>query len=406
MHYQCQSCYMCFTVREDCEKHMDLKDHRTPPAPGSLPGQAQDGNSNEQLQRSLSYATTSTQLTRALNAYYKHTSIRYNLETGLNESVHSYHSINVILDTTSNRTKNYGCAVCERQFSSLLAVNQHMDVKGHWPGQLQRPQPAPPGSQSMGIAAPEQLWPEEALPALPNMQHDSIDVKDQYNPETGVHFTGWFPCEMCDRLFSTQQGANQHMDVKEHWRQHQDQQRIHTHTSTSIGPNTSIRPHMRAGIRPPRYARPVAAVISFKCDSCERVFNTEDGVIQHMAVKAHWRIFGCDLCYLEFRTRGQLERHIATHDSSEPEIKRQPDVPFERDIPCEICHLVFPTASDADKHMAEVHFCKECGGLVTDTNTHMECSMLYVETFGELSMAKERQRWQYVEFAAWSGAHP
>ncbi|KAJ6071493.1 hypothetical protein N7499_009507 [Penicillium canescens] len=399
MHYQCQSCYMCFTVREDCEKHMDLKDHRTPPAPGFLPGQAHDGNSNEQLQRSLSYATTGAQLTRALNAYYKHTSIRYNLETGLNESVHSYHSINVILDTTSNRTKNYGCAVCERQFSSLLAVNQHMDVKGHWPGQLQRPQPAPPGSQSMGIAAPEQLWLEEVLPALPNMQHDSIDVKDQYNPETGryiyhsvsiknmrinitgVHFTGWFPCEMCDRLFSTQQGANQHMDVKEHWRQHQDQQRIHTHTSTSTGPNTSIRPHMRAGIRPPRYARPVAAVISFKCDSCERVFNTEDGVIQHMAVKAHWRIFGCDLCYLEFRTRGQLERHIATHDSSEPEIKRQPDVPFERDIPCEICHLVFPTASDADKHMAEVHFCKECGGLVTDTNTHMECSMLYVETF-------------------------
>jgi hypothetical protein len=31
--------------------------------------------------------------------------------------------------------------------------------------------------------------------------------------------------------------------------------------------------------------------------------------------------------------------------------------------------------------MAEVHFCKECGGLITDTNTHMECSMLYVEAF-------------------------
>ena len=126
MHYQCQSCYMCFTVREDCEKHMDLKDHRTPSRPGFLQGQAHDGNSQRATPEVSLYAMTGTQLTRALNAYYKHTSIQYNLETGLNESVHSYHSIDVVRDTTGNRAKNYGCAVCERQFSSLLAVNQHM----------------------------------------------------------------------------------------------------------------------------------------------------------------------------------------------------------------------------------------------------------------------------------------
>lgn len=180
---------MCFTVREDCEKHMDLKDHRTlsrvERGPGFLQGQAHDGNSHAQLQRPLSHATTGTQLTRVQNAYYKHSSIRYNPETGLNESVHNYHAINVIMDTTGNRAKYYGCAVCERQFSSLLGVNQHMDVKGHWPEQSQRPQPAPPGSQPVGIAAPEQLWPEEPWPALPNVQHDSIDVKDQYHLETG-----------------------------------------------------------------------------------------------------------------------------------------------------------------------------------------------------------------------------
>ncbi|OQD86711.1 hypothetical protein PENANT_c007G07936 [Penicillium antarcticum] len=442
MFYKCDGCFLCFTFRKDCESHMDVKRHRTSSSVETVPegtrGLTDDGHSGKQLQRSLSLPSRLAQSTQVQNAYYTHTSVRYNPATGLTESVDSYHSVKPIMDTTDKRAMHYGCGVCERKFRSLLGVNQHMDVMDHWPQQSPPPQPASPGHQYMGIVVPERdLRSDRPWPAMPGLEHDfyhdSIDVKNQFYPEEGIYlchhvsisnmivnttdFDGMenFMCKTCDRSFTTAHGAIQHMDVMQHWSQPLDQQRHHAYNRTNTGPKMNARTQERGDVKPPKLARLRKQVAFFKCDTCERVFNTQDGVIQHMAVKSHRvqfkcgtrkrsfntedgalqhmvvkghrNIYGCDICGCDFGTQSQLEQHMATHDSPLPAIKHERYVPFETDIPCEICHLVFSTAGDTDKHMSEVHFCQECSGLITGTNLHMECTMRYVETFWQSQCA-------------------
>ncbi|KAJ5757640.1 uncharacterized protein N7511_006334 [Penicillium nucicola] len=389
---------------------MDLKRHRTPSSIETIlefpRGLTDNRLSDEQLQRYVPPPGRLAQFSQAQNAYCKHSNLRrHNQATGLNGSVDSCHLAKLIRDRKSGQAREFGCLVCERRFTSLMGANQHMDVMGHW----NHSQSTAAGLQYMKIVAPKQKsTPDGPWSAMPDLQrdltHNFFDPKNQY-PESGTgqypyviicsmivnkadfENTGISTCETCERSFSTPQGANQHMDVKQHWSKPQDQQRPQENTSIRAKPNPTTCTHKDEGIKPPKFACLVEPVISFTCDTCKRAFGTEDAVNQHMAAKGHLNAFDCDICGLEFRTRGRLKQHRATHPPPLPATKHETDVHSEREFPCEVCRLDFTTAEDTDKHMAEVHFCKECGGLITTTNLHMECSMLYVENFWQSQYA-------------------
>ncbi|KAF2496626.1 hypothetical protein BU16DRAFT_525785 [Lophium mytilinum] len=121
-----------------------------------------------------------------------------------------------------------------------------------------------------------------------------------------------YECETCDREFTTQSGANNHMNALGHW-------------------------------------APV-----FECQTCDRDFTTENGANNHMNALGHWApTFPCDTCTLEFTSENNANIHMNTFGHWAPR--------FE----CEACNAAFTTEQGARAHMEQsnhfrTYYCSPC----------------------------------------------
>jgi hypothetical protein len=78
-----------------------------------------------------------------------------------------------------------------------------------------------------------------------------------------------FECETCTRVFSTQNGCDQHMTALGHW------------------------------------------AVRYNCETCTRQFLSERAAQQHMSAVGHWALrFSCQTCNLQFRSSEMANQHM------------------------------------------------------------------------------------------------
>ena len=84
--------------------------------------------------------------------------------------------------------------------------------------------------------------------------------------------------------------------------------------------------------------------ICFKCDVCDSIFKTKQNLERHVAsVHEGRKPFKCDFCNANFAHKHQLKRHVASvHENKKP-------------FKCDSCDASFARKDKLNGHIASVH---------------------------------------------------
>ncbi|PYI34658.1 hypothetical protein BP00DRAFT_364355 [Aspergillus indologenus CBS 114.80] len=162
----------------------------------------------------------------------------------------------------------YDCETCSRQFHSWSACVQHMNVKGHW-----------------------ETFECETCGEEFRTQEDVDDHVYNYG-----HYSPRFSCETCDKTFCSSRAASQHMNASQHW------------------------------------------APKVECETCSAVFHTQDAANQHMTANAHFKNY-CPSCDRRFDNENNLQQHLRSK------------IHIGQNMLCPFCKKTHTTASGLAHHL-------------------------------------------------------
>ncbi|XP_037633148.1 zinc finger and SCAN domain-containing protein 2-like isoform X1 [Sebastes umbrosus] len=103
---------------------------------------------------------------------------------------------------------------------------------------------------------------------------------------------------------------------------------------------------------------------SFKCHTCEKVFNNNSNWRRHLRIHTDEKPFTCKTCEKSFKCSGNLIKHMRIHTG-------------EKSYPCKTCEKYFRSSSNLMDHMRthtgeKPYLCKTCGNYFRSNGNLMD----------------------------------
>ncbi|OQR68173.1 hypothetical protein BIW11_13068, partial [Tropilaelaps mercedesae] len=193
-------------------------------------------------------------------------------------------------NNSNNNSSNNGSS--EHNLAVALGVSGYAGVGGV------------AATQNAGSATPEKPWP---CPSCKIPFASAIELQAHLTTHTqkpGQVEGRNIPCEVCGKLFATQDRMKAHM---------RSAHQADKNCSCSIcGSGFSYRCKLLDHMRSHSGERP------FHCDVCGRGFSQKNHLTRHMMIHTGERPFACEFCGRGFYRKDKLTRHRRTHTGWPP----------------------------------------------------------------------------------------
>lgn len=176
---------------------------------------------------------------------------------------------------------------------------------------------------------------------------------------TGFNLTS-HECRHCKELFKSDDSLREHVEEKHEGRH-----------EYKCGECSKVYDSKRLLIGHVRRAH-LHEDKEFKCDVCERQFNTRQQLQVHMLTHSITRQFQCDICALMFKCKKTLERHIYTHQ-------------LKGKHKCLFCEESFIRMSHLNHHVRQDHLkdaltkCDACGKVLYQSQLKKHTALRHSE---------------------------
>ncbi|PYH80884.1 hypothetical protein BO82DRAFT_384113 [Aspergillus uvarum CBS 121591] len=171
--------------------------------------------------------------------------------------------------TAKGHWETFGCETCEEEFDTEEEAEDHMQEYDHY-------------AYNYSCETCDEMF---------RTEEDADEHMADYS-----HYAPRFSCETCDKMFYSSRAASRHMDSLQHWA--------------------------------PR----------FECETCNAVFYTQDAANRHMTAKTHFSNY-CPSCDRWFQNENNLQQHLRSK------------IHLGQNILCPFCKKTFTTASGVAHHL-------------------------------------------------------
>ncbi|XP_076016837.1 zinc finger protein 1035 [Genypterus blacodes] len=265
------------------------------------------------------------------------------------------------------------CQTCGRGFVSLFALRKHKHSHGK-----SRPHRCP--KCQLSFTGPAQL-----------AEHMS------------THREETFPCDICDRIFSSKSSRAEHrkMHSKAGGRVLSlvPPQKQEKSTSPSGSSSVSTELKYRCGICSSRFNDPeelsehgclAAKERSYSCLDCKKHFLHASHLKKHQAthhcIPSHSGTYPCNQCSTSFSSHQHFLNHLKKHDNADGNFTNSEK--HSRVFKCPVCHQNFAKTTDLMRHFPvhsqgafECEICKTTFSSKSKLDEHGQCHLTAVSQF-------------------------
>jgi KRAB domain-containing zinc finger protein len=251
--------------------------------------------------------------------------------------------------------KNFVCETCGKQFESLYILKLHQESHSEM---------RPYGCKICGSSYKRYrnlLSHRQEVHGLyaigPRKPKDPLKLHNKSKKTLLKRF----PCDVCNKAFSTQGKVTAHMRTHTGERPfrcdvcgntyayssslyvhrkvvHEGRQRVEKGIFLCIICNKTFSTKNYLAV----HSRTHTGEKPFVCTVCNRAFSQRTSLINHNALHTDSRPYDCTFCNKAFRRRETLLVHIRTHTGEKPYV-------------CEICNRGFAQLTDVKKHRVKIH---------------------------------------------------